>query len=169
MIFCATSPASPGLASSERIAANSSPPSRPTVSLARTQLRSRPAASLSSLSPAPCPSVSLTSLNRSRSMKSTAIGQSLRLASAMACVRRSWNRLRLGKSVSASNCARYETFSSMARRARMSREILPADGQHVLGAHAEQLFPGVAQQFARGLVDVHEAHRRAVDQDDHVS
>ncbi len=105
------------------MAANSSPPSRPTVSLARTQLRSRAAASLSSASPAPCPRVSLTSLNRSRSMNSTAIGRWLRAACAIVCVRRSRNRLRLGRPVSASNCARYETFSSIARRARMSREI----------------------------------------------
>ena len=49
-----------------------------------------------------------------------------------------------------------------------SFELLPADGKHVLRAHPEHFFPGVTEQFARGLVDVHETHRRAVDQHDHV-
>src|SRR5258706_10763972 len=50
-----------------------------------------------------------------------------------------------------------------------SLELLPADGKHVLRPHAEQLLPRVAEQPARGLVDVDEAHRRPVDEHDHVS
>ena len=53
--------------------ANSSPPSRATVSPARTQSRRRSAVRCSSSSPAPWPSVSLTFLNPSRSI-STADG-----------------------------------------------------------------------------------------------
>src|SRR5207245_2518051 len=39
---------------------------------------------------------------------------------------------------------------------------------HALRAHPELLSPGVPEQAAGGLVDVHEAHACAVDQDDHV-
>ena len=57
--------------SSSRIV-NSSPPRRATVSLSRTQPRSRGATSFSSRSPIAWPSVSLISLKRSRSRNSTA-------------------------------------------------------------------------------------------------
>ena len=59
--------------------ANSSPPSRATVSAARAQERNRSAAAMRSRSPSAWPRLSLTLLKSSRSRKSTVIGLPLPL------------------------------------------------------------------------------------------
>src|SRR6266513_3005883 len=61
-ILCATTATSAGTERRLSTTANSSPPSRATVSEARTDFKSRSAACRSSLSPTACPSVSLTLL-----------------------------------------------------------------------------------------------------------
>ena len=73
----ATSIASAGCAMSGSSTANSSPPSRATVSPGRTARSRRRATTSSSWSPAGWPRVSLTSLNRSRSSRNSAIPAAL--------------------------------------------------------------------------------------------
>ena len=63
---------------SSRSSANSSPPSRATVSLCRTQSLSRCATSISTASPAAWPKRSLTGLKPSRSTKSSAMRRAAR-------------------------------------------------------------------------------------------
>src|SRR5919199_9407 len=71
-IRAATSTAAAASATFGSSTANSSPPSRATLSLSRSSVRSRGPTPCSTTSPLWCPSVSLISLNRSRSMSSTA-------------------------------------------------------------------------------------------------
>src|SRR6266513_1373410 len=89
MIFCPTTAASSGAERLLSTTANSSPPSRATVSEVRTDFESRCATCRISLSPTACPSVSLTVLKRSRSTSITPTVQWLRFASARVCCMRS--------------------------------------------------------------------------------
>ena len=100
--------------SSTRIA-NSSPPSRATVSPVRTLSWIRRPTSHSSSSPTGCPRVSLTNLKSSRSATSTATEVELRWRSCIACSRRSENSARLGRPVRGSRNAMSATVSSSCR------------------------------------------------------
>ena len=91
---------------------NSSPPRRASRSVSRSAPDSAAVTVFSSSSPMRWPSVSLTFLKRSRSMNSTPTRWPLRLACAIACVRRSCSSSRLGSPVSASRVARYCRRSS---------------------------------------------------------
>ena len=81
---------------------NSSPPSRQTVSLARTAPSTLPATWRSSSSPTSWPCRSLICLKWSRSRNISARQPPLRRASCSACCRRSWSSRRLGRPVSGS-------------------------------------------------------------------
>src|SRR6266702_1254663 len=91
---------------SSRIA-NSSPPSRASVSSSRTQPRSRPATPLSSSSPAACPSPSLTTLKSSKSRNRAAKRSGWRVRRASVWTTRSRNSARLASPVSGSCSAWY--------------------------------------------------------------
>ena len=118
----ASSHACASSAGSSNRTANSSPPSRAAVSLARISPTSRAATSRRSSSPASCPSESLTSLNSSRSRKSTARpGATSRRASA--CSSRSRNRSRLARPVRPSWKAWCRRDSSSRRCSVTSRTV----------------------------------------------
>ena len=110
----ATSPSS--LASTRT--ANSSPPSRATVSVARSIASSRALTATSNSSPAWCPSPSLTALNPSRSMNSSpsaAASRPARTRRASACSSRSTSSARLGRPVTGSwwaRCSKVRASSS---------------------------------------------------------
>ncbi len=104
-----------GPAASERssaITTNSSPPRRPSVSVARTTPSSLAATAFSSSSPAPWPSVSLMDLKLSRSTNSAATGVWSRRERASICSMRSRISVRLGSPVSGSWVARNASCSS---------------------------------------------------------
>ena len=82
--------------------ANSSPPSRPTLSLSRSASSTRAAVVRSRRSPASWPSESLITLKRSRSMNSTATSPPARRVRASAMPTRSRKRMRLGRPVTGS-------------------------------------------------------------------
>jgi hypothetical protein len=77
----------PGMSS--RIAINSSPPTRATVSLSRSLFESRSATCRRTESPAECPCTSLICLNLFRSIHNTAIDSPFRLARRIAVASRS--------------------------------------------------------------------------------
>ena len=110
-IFCACSIGQPG-----RTTANSSPPSRASVSVARRRRRSCSATRASSESPAMCPSESLMSLKRSRSSIRTAPTSPLRCAKATSRASSSMNRRRLKRPESESWLARCQRRSSSPAR-----------------------------------------------------
>ncbi len=114
MVFSATcwAPSSWSSSRFSRITANSSPPSRATVSVARTHAVSRAATRFSSSSPTWWPSESLIVLKRSRSMNMNAKPTWFLAALKTHCSRRSWSSTRLGSPVSASRVARYSARSS---------------------------------------------------------
>ena len=105
------------------ITANSSPPSRATVSLARTHAASLAATRLSNSSPTSWPSESLIVLNRSRSINMNARPVRLRNALATPCSSRSLTSIRLGKPVSGSRVAKNSTRSSASLRLVMLAEV----------------------------------------------
>ena len=119
-IFRALKAASSPCSTWERSTTNSSPPSRLTVSDRRTQAINRPATDCSSLSPTPWPSESLIFLKWSKSTNITASCLPWRSASAIACVSRSLNSTRFGKSVRTSCCAECAISSDLARAALTS-------------------------------------------------
>ena len=102
---------------------NSSPPNRLTVSVSRTDKRSRSATSRSSASPVWWPSESLTRLNRSRSMNNTATGWPDASDCSIASRSRRSAALRLGNPVNVSWCARNLMRSPDALRSVMSRQL----------------------------------------------
>ena len=106
--------------------ANSSPPSRPTVSCPRRQLRSRAATSRSSRSPAPWPRLSLTTLKSSRSTNSTARQPPSRRALDSACRTRSLNRARLARSVRLSWNAWCSSWVARASRSLSEARSTPS-------------------------------------------
>ena len=103
--------------------ANSSPPSRATVSEERVVLTMRCATACSSRSPASWPSESLMFLKLSRSRNMTATELCPRCARVSACCTRSRNRLRFASSVSGSWNASCRSCSSSALRSLMSRKF----------------------------------------------
>ena len=103
--------------------ANSSPPSRATVSALRAQARNRSATAMSSRSPSPWPRLSFTVLKSSRSRKRTVTGVPRRWASASAWLTRSRNRARLASPVSGSWNAWWVSCSSSRRRSLTSRVL----------------------------------------------
>ena len=109
--------------------ANSSPPSRATVSAARAQQRNRSAAEISSRSPSAWPRLSFTRLKSSRSRKSTVIGWACRCARASAWLTRSRNSARLARPVSGSWNAWWVSCSSSRFRSLTSRVLstMPSD------------------------------------------
>lgn len=107
---------------------NSSPPSRATVSCARTAAFSRIASSTSTPSPARCPRESLTSLKWSRSRNISATHWLARRAAPRACSPRSPSRARFGSPVSESKCA--------------SRWICASDTQRALRSHKSRQSAG---------------------------
>ena len=118
----AVAPASSGLASSSR-KANSSPPSRPTVSSARMTLDRRAPTSRSKSSPTPWPSVSLTSLKSSRSTNRTASPIPGLPRRTSAWESRSAKRTRFGNPVSGSCSAWCRSWSSRRLRSLMSTRM----------------------------------------------
>jgi len=123
--FCATTRAASADSRSGSTTANSSPPSRATVSPARRQCCMRVPIARSSSSPEPWPSVSFTRLKRSRSTKSSPTCQSLRRACMSACSRRSRKSARFGSPVSGSDCASQAILSSASLRRRNWPSWLP--------------------------------------------
>ena len=103
--------------------ANSSPPSRATVSALRAQARNRSATAMRSRSPSPWPRLSFTFLKSSRSRKRTVTGLPRRCASASAWLTRSRNRARLASPVSGSWNAWWVSCSSSRRRSLTSRVL----------------------------------------------
>ena len=97
--------------------ANSSPPSRQTVSSARSVARMRRATSHSSRSPAWWPRLSLTCLKSSRSSSRTATASSLRRRPARAAETLTAYCERFARPVSSSRSARLETSLSALMRA----------------------------------------------------
>lgn len=118
-IRCATS--MEGSEASSSSTANSSPPSRATVSVPRTQPRIRAPACTSSTSPAACPSESLTSLKSSRSMHSTAGERSPARSAVMAAESRSHSSVRFARPVSGSWRACAAMVSSRRRLSASTR------------------------------------------------
>ena len=102
---------------------NSSPPSRPTVSVARRATTKRRATAWRISSPASCPSVSLTSLKLSRSMKNAATGCCWRAARTSICAARSWISVRLASPVSESCSAWCASWSCASLRSVTSRRL----------------------------------------------
>ena len=101
--------------------ANSSPPSRATVSEGRMSFSSRRAIATSRRSPTEWPRLSLTVLKRSRSRNSTAkVPLWPRCSAESAIPRRSRKRLRLARAVSPSWKASWTSCSSARLRAEMS-------------------------------------------------
>src|SRR3954452_17797533 len=104
--------------------ANSSPPSRAAVSLARSTEVSRPANATRTASPMGWPCSSLIALKPSRSMISTQVGVRSRCPRSRACRSRSWKRIRLGRPVSGSCSDRCTSAASSAFRSVMSSTIM---------------------------------------------
>ena len=103
--------------------ANSSPPKRAAVSLARTLVARRFATSASTSSPAAWPRLSLIVLKSSRSRKTTAIPRCSRRLRAIAWRTRSANRARLASPVTGSWKAWCVSCSSKAWRSLTSRQL----------------------------------------------
>ncbi|KAG0919306.1 hypothetical protein G6F31_021168 [Rhizopus arrhizus] len=100
--MCSAAAVSRPCSKSGIIITNSSPDSRPTMSVARARRRKRWATSRSKASPMGWPRVSLTCLKRSRSRNSTATRLRSGSARARACSAWASSRLRFGRPVSSS-------------------------------------------------------------------
>ena len=119
----AVSTASSALRTLSSSTANSSPPKRAAVSLARMTLSRRLANSVSTSSPAAWPSESLTVLKSSRSRNTTPTPPPSRRARADAWRTRSPNSARFARPVTGSWNAWWESCSSNCARSEMSRAL----------------------------------------------